>query len=133
MKISISIFNNRIAPVFDVASQTLLVDLKHEGEFESEPMDLPKESAELKVLKLAEQGVQILICGAISKPTLLLAQSQGLKILSFVSGEVDMVLQGFLDNCLYEDKFRMPGCRLRRQHRHRHGGHKHGKDTGWPR
>ena len=111
IKISLSIFDNRIAPVFDVACQALLVDIKSGVACEELLVTMPKDSAEAKVLKLAELGVKTLICGAISKPALLLAQAHDIRVTGFVSGEMRQVLQAFKNGSLHGSEFNMPGCR----------------------
>ncbi len=111
MKIALIIFNDRIAPVFDVACQALLVDVKSGGVCEESLVTMPDDSAEAKVLKLAELGVATLICGAISKPVLLLAQAHNIRVTGFVSGEIRQVLQAFRNGSLHRGEFSMPGCR----------------------
>jgi len=118
-KIALIIFNDRIAPVFDVACQALLVVIKADGVYEESLVSMPRDFAEAKVLKLVELGVTTIICGAISKPMLRLAQSYDIRSVDFIAGEVRQVLQAFLDNCLNMNEFRMPGCR--RQSRCRNG------------
>ncbi|MBN1596281.1 dinitrogenase iron-molybdenum cofactor biosynthesis protein [candidate division FCPU426 bacterium] len=105
-----------------MASQAMLVDIQSGGISEEMPVGMPQGSVELKVIKLAEWGVKTLICGAISKPALLLAQSQGMRVFSFVAGEVGQVLRAFQKNCLNDDAFRMPGCRRRYRCGRGHGG-----------
>ncbi len=122
IKIALSIFDHRIAPVFDVASQVLLVDIKSSGVYEESLAAMPRESADAKVLKLVELEVKTLICGAISKPMLVLAQSHGIQVFDFVAGEAHQVLQAFKDKCLHEDEFKMPGCRRQKRNRKGRGG-----------
>ncbi len=119
MKAAFASWNNRIAPVFDVARRVSLVESKAGvavGEMQEAQLDgLPVN----KVLRLAELGVGTLVCGAISRPLHVLVDSQGIRVIPFVAGELDEVVRAWLGGDLDGDAFAMPGCCRRSQHRFR--------------
>ena len=127
MKVAVPDWQGRVSPVFDVAEQILLVDVDDEDgnrQVESLGSTGPHQRAQ----RLAELGVKVLVCGAISWPLEALLASSGIQVIPLVCGEVEEVVQAFRDGTLEDERFAMPGCcRKRRQvrRRHRRGGPTH--------
>ena len=119
VKAAFAAWNNRIAPVFDVTRQVRVVESqsgKRVGAAQEVELDgLPLARA----LRLAELGVCTLVCGAISRPLRDLVANQGIRVIPFVAGELDEVVQAWLSGGLNGDAFSMPGCCRRGQHRFR--------------
>ncbi|AQQ10009.1 hypothetical protein L21SP3_01831 [Sedimentisphaera cyanobacteriorum] len=123
MKLAITIWAGRIAPVFDAAGKAVIVDVPPEGgELSRTEVILPGTSPFEKVSFLAEIGVESLICGAISRPVQEFALSSGMEVMGFIAGDVEQVLSGWLSNSLTAASFAMPGCRGRRGGRRRRKG-----------
>ena len=118
MKIVISIDNERIAPVFDVARDFICLDTsaKEPGSFRH--LAITPGSSPAVIFNLAEEGAEILVCGAISRPLQLLAEANGIIVYGFKTG---MVVE-IIDKLLGEGPetlacFCMPGCRQQRRRR----------------
>lgn len=110
-KIAFSIWNQRIAPVFDVARQVRIVEAeegKIAGEREAALADDPPAR---KALDLAQLGVRVLVCGAISRPLHLLIGAADIRVVAFVAGEASEVIRAYLEGRLDHDAWAMPGCR----------------------
>ena len=124
MKAAFAAWNNRIAPVFDVTRQVRVVESqsgKRVGAAQEVQLDgLPLN----RVLRLTELGVGTLVCGAISRPLHVLVANQGIRVIPFVAGELDEVVQAWLSGDLNGDAFAMPGCCRRGRNRFR-GMHNH--------
>ena len=124
MKAAFASWNNRIAPVFDVTRRVRVVESqagKPVGAAQEVQLDgLPLTRA----LRLTELGVGTLICGAISRPLRDLVASQGIRVIPFVAGELDEVVQAWLSGDINGDAFSMPGCCRRGRNRFR-GMHNH--------
>ena len=123
MKVALSIWNNRISPVFDTSRHILIVEVvdgeeKSRGEHSIEELFPP-----LRARRIKELGIDLLICGAISNPVACLIDSLGIRLLPWVSGEVEEVLGAFKRGELAQPRYLMPGCRG--------GGRRFGK--GWMR
>ncbi|WP_161944647.1 NifB/NifX family molybdenum-iron cluster-binding protein [Sedimentisphaera salicampi] len=122
MKLAITIWAGRIAPVFDAAGKAVIIDVSPEGsELSRSEVVLPETSPFEKVSFLAEAGVDHLICGAISWPAQEFALSSGIEVLGFIAGDVEQVLSGWLSNSLTAASFAMPGCSGRGGRRRRKG------------
>ncbi len=123
MIIGLPILDNRIAPVFDVARELLLVNIDDGQVIQQELLILPTIARE-KIIKLVDVGAKVLLCGAISNELKRSAMQCDIEVVSFVSGNIQCVLKAWLADNL--NGFAMPGCRnrqgrgsgSRRQHRH---------------
>ena len=115
MKTAFSVWDQRIAPVFDTAPQVQLVE-SDGARIRAEKMHLiPGDAASQKVAWLTEKGVETLVCGAVSRPLQERLAAAGIKIVPFVAGELRQVIQAWFDGSLSGSAFTMPGCCGRRQ------------------
>jgi len=111
MKAAFSTWENRIAPVFDVARQVRLVEAES-GRILGETLETLESEVPLqKAHRLAELGVEALVCGAISRPLQAMVSSYGIRVLAFLAGDLREVIEAWLRNDLLKnDSFTMPGC-----------------------
>ena len=109
MKIALSIWNNRISPVFDVARQVLVLDVV-QGEVVNSHLETLPDIPGQRLATLQHLQVKALVCGAISQPLVVHAQSLGMEVLPFVAGEVDDVVTACVSGVLDNPCFAMPGC-----------------------
>ena len=116
MKIAVPIWNQRVAPVFDVAREVLLVEMPSEGEQNGRRETLTGELPVQKALRLVELGVDILICGAISRPVLAMVAGYGIRVVPHVVGQAREVIQAWSQGRLEGDPYQMPGCCRRGRH-----------------
>ena len=110
MKTAFSTWNNRIAPVFDVARQIFLVESDADlikGKIEE---TIPPDDLVAKAQCLAGFGVNTLVCGAISRPLQGLVVSYGIRVIPFVAGDLRDVIQACLEGRIHDETFAMPGC-----------------------
>jgi predicted Fe-Mo cluster-binding NifX family protein len=110
MKTAFSVWDNRIAPVFDVAQQIHLVETKA-GRIVSEKLEaLADDMPVQKVACLAELGVDILVCGAVSRPLQEMIAAYDIRIIPFVAGDLREVIEAWLAGKREIALFAMPGC-----------------------
>ena len=117
MKVAITEWQGRVAPVFDVAGTVLIIETKT-GKTE-ETATLPAGNPGSKLVFLTEQGIDVLICGAITRRMREYAEELGIRISPFVSGEIAAVWAAWSTGTLDEACYSMPGCR----HCRRRKGH----------
>ncbi len=127
MLIALSAWNGRIAPLFDAAHQLRLLRMES-GRVVAE-WDEPVSglSAAEKAGRLAERGVGLLVCGAISHPARLLVEAYGVRILAFVAGEQSDVVRALTTGRLAGERGAAPGRRAGRQR----GWRAHESDAEW--
>ncbi len=110
MKLALTVWENRISPVFDCAQTLLVVDVDGDMATGNHFEPFRYESPFARATKLNELGVKVLICGAVSDSFANIIETYGIRIMPFVAGAVDEVLDAYLAGGLYDTKFRMPGC-----------------------
>lgn len=113
MKTALTIWGNRISPVFDSANTLLIVEIKDQQicsrRYEPFYPDFPSRLAG----RLADLGIQVLICGAISEMPAKIIESAGVKLIPFITGSTDEVLDMYARGNAFIEPFLMPGCRHR--------------------
>jgi len=124
MKAAFTTWRNRIAPVFDVAGEAVLVEVDSENQVASTMVSLPEGPLETKVKRLSEQDVQVLVCGAMSRVAHELVLAEKIEVFSFVAGDTDCVIEAWLQDRLELTDFAMPGCAHRRRRCRYRGGDK---------
>jgi predicted Fe-Mo cluster-binding NifX family protein len=128
MKTAFADWDRRIAPVFDTAGQIHVVETKS-GEITGEMQEvLLEESPVQKALRLAELGVETLVCGAISRTLSAVISGYDIRIIPFVAGDLREVIQAWLRGGLESDSFSMPGC-CRLGSRQFRGRHSHNQEV----
>jgi len=110
MKVAVTVWKERISPVFD-ASRHLLIAQIEEGRIVERACVIfdPDQPANLaKTLSGAQVGV--LICGAVSQVPAAIMTNGGLTLIPFITGEVDRVLEVYARGDPLAPAFAMPGC-----------------------
>jgi len=118
MKLALAVWNGRISPVFDVSREIEVLDVEN-GQVVSRQMhDIETDNPFAKAARLADLGVETLVCGAVSRPLAAVVASQGIRMIPFVAGETEEVLAAFLAGNLPAPGLTMPGCGGRRARFH---------------
>jgi predicted Fe-Mo cluster-binding NifX family protein len=105
--------------VFDTAARVLFVDVDGSGSLNRFAVDLPNGSLRHRVARLAENGADVLICGAISRLLCEMVEAAGVKVKPFLSGPLDELIQAYVEGDLSDPRFAMPGCGKRRRRKRR--------------
>lgn len=122
MKIALPVFHNRISPVFDTSQRILVLDIENGSECSRDEHPLTETAMGRRVAYLSGLGIQVLLCGAISKPMADMLQAAEIQVIPFIAGEVEQVLEGYKTQKLGDARFQMPGCCRGRQRRLRGRG-----------
>lgn len=110
MRVAVTDWHGRVSPVFDVAEQVRLVDLAGEDDGSQRTESLGSLASHDRARRLAELGVNVLVCGAISWPLEALLAAKGIRVISLVCGDVEEVVKAFRNGTLEDEQFAMPGC-----------------------
>jgi predicted Fe-Mo cluster-binding NifX family protein len=125
MKMALTVWENRISPVFDAARMLLVVEIENteiiSRHYEPFHPELPTRLA----VRLAEMNVAVLICGAISEMPANMLEAKGIKLIPFITGDAGKVIDAYAKDVPFMPSFLMPGCNHKR-HRHTGKGKKHG-------
>jgi predicted Fe-Mo cluster-binding NifX family protein len=109
MKLAIPIWNDRVSSAFDFAHRLLLVDIERGRETGRAEISLLPESISERANRLKTLGVEVLICGAISRSLASQVRASGVKVLPYVVGQVDDILKAYLIGRLTQPQFALPG------------------------
>jgi predicted Fe-Mo cluster-binding NifX family protein len=129
MKIAIPVWNGCVSSAFDFSHSLLLVEFEDGREVKRSEVSSSAQSIPEKANQLKSLGVEVLICGAISRSLASLVSTSGIKVLPYVVGQVDEILEAYLTDRLVQPQFTLPGswpgarrgfrrrCRARRARR----------------
>ena len=110
MRIALAVWNERISPVFDVARQILLLDIQEGKILTRREATLPGVNPWQQAARLEELNPEILICGAISEPLAGLLAAKSIRVVPFIAGAVNEVIDAYLAGSLPNRALAMPGC-----------------------
>jgi predicted Fe-Mo cluster-binding NifX family protein len=106
MKLAMAHWQERISPVFDVADHLLLLEVEGRREIGRRSLRLAGLNPFERVKKLSEIGVDVLLCGAISLTLEKALIGAGIRVVGFLGGELENVIQAFLDGNLDDGRIR---------------------------
>ncbi|SHJ48949.1 NifB/NifX family molybdenum-iron cluster-binding protein [Desulfofundulus thermosubterraneus] len=118
MIVALARWGGRISPLFDVTQEALVVDIGRGGLISRRQVRLDDPGWPSRVEQMVHLGVEVLICGGISNFLYHQLVARGIQVIPWVTGDVEEVLQAYLQGRLNQERYAMPGCR-RWRHRHR--------------
>jgi len=130
MKAALTVWNGRVSPLFDVSREAVILTIENGAVAARRRESIDAPTAALKIDRVMELGVETLICGAISEPLHRELAGRGVKVLGFVAGEIDEIIEAFLTGNMPTPEFSMPGCRGRQTRLRRGWESERGKGCG---
>jgi predicted Fe-Mo cluster-binding NifX family protein len=121
MQVAITVWKKRVSPLFDSARTIVILKIEGGRELERAEASLDMSMPHSRVQRLHQLGVEVLICGAISRPLAVLCDSAGIEVIPWVAGELDRIIEAFITNSLLDPLLTMPGCRRRLRKGRRRG------------
>ncbi|CCO22575.1 NifB/NifX family molybdenum-iron cluster-binding protein [Maridesulfovibrio hydrothermalis] len=101
-------FEDRLASVFDNASELKLFRVEDNKICPAGYLSLPSKDPKDRTSAIITCGATFLICGAICGCTRNDLEQSGIKVIPWIRGMVDEILEAYMQNCL--ENFMMPGC-----------------------
>jgi predicted Fe-Mo cluster-binding NifX family protein len=133
MRLALATWKGRVSPVLDASRQVLLLEVNDGKVVSRQEHEIGSEEPFARAARLAELGVEALICGAVSRPLAEMIAARGVRLVPFVAGEAEQVVAAYLAGNLPSPGLAMPGCcgrRMRFHHGRGRRGCRHGSD-GW--
>jgi predicted Fe-Mo cluster-binding NifX family protein len=121
MKLAIPVWQSRISPVFDTAENLMVLEVEDGQEISRMEYPLSDLTPFRRAKQLAELHVDVLLCGAISRPLRDLMNKSGIKVIPWISGELQEIIPRYLDGQPLDGEFLMPGCTRRNRRGCRRG------------
>jgi predicted Fe-Mo cluster-binding NifX family protein len=116
MKIAIPQWERRISPMLDVAGSVLVAGVTDGRVTSRSEVGVTQSDAQELVKMLRQLGVDVVICGAVSRELEMGLHAAGIELSAHICGPVEEVLTAYIENRLEGNAFRMPGCCGRRRH-----------------
>lgn len=110
MKVALTFWENRISPVFDASHTLLIAEIEDSNTVSREYITFNPEQVSYLIEIFGQLGITALICGAISEMPASIIETNGIELISFVSGNVDEVLNAYSKDYSIDLAFMMPGC-----------------------
>lgn len=132
MRLAVTVWNQRIAPVFDSAGTAMVLDVRDGVCRDRVAVTLSGMNLRDRVRILHDHDIDELVCGAMSCEAEVLIRDEGIAVHPFVAGDVDRVVQALLQNELDREEFSMPGCSCARRRRGARRGRCRGASAGNP-
>lgn len=129
MKVAIPVWQSRVSPVFDAAQWLYVFEIRDGKEVSRTQQPIWGLSASGRVNRLNELGVNVLLCGAISRPLADMIATADIKVVPWLAGDINEVLGWYMAGSPMDSRFLMPGCG-RRGHRFRGRGRR-GLSRNW--
>ncbi len=112
MKIAITIWGNRISPVFDAARTLLVAQIENRMILKKSYTHFDPDSPRDLIRILKKMEATTLICGAISTEPADFIVENNIKLISFVTGNSLDFLGSFATRQAIEKGHMMPGCSI---------------------
>lgn len=109
MKLAITVWDERISPVYDSAHTLLIAQLRNRkiSNISYQSFD---PASEWSGDELELMGIDVLICGAISSSHAAMIEAKNIELLPFITGNVSRVLESYASGSQLVPEFLMPGC-----------------------
>ena len=108
-KVAIPIWENRVSPVMDTASQLMLLEFDQSDSFSRQVLEIPALHMIHKIEFIRSTEINLLICGAISQAMFRMIAALGIEIIPFIRGNIDEVIKAYIHGQLHNDSFFLPG------------------------
>jgi predicted Fe-Mo cluster-binding NifX family protein len=109
--VAIPVFQERVSPLLDVADRFVIYEIAEGGILLKSTVQLDAHCERLRIKKLGEIGVSVIIGGAVSGYTDRCVSEQGIRLVSWVSGAVDEIIELYLRDELPEGRIGRRRCR----------------------
>lgn len=130
MRIGIPHWNGRVSPVLDSAESLLVLEVAEDGSCVRSESRVEGGSIPSRASNLAGLGLDVLVCGAVSRELAEMLEASGLSLIPWVAGDIEDVIAASLGGGIDAPRFSMPGCCGRGFGRGRGGGRAQGRGTG---
>jgi predicted Fe-Mo cluster-binding NifX family protein len=114
MKLAIPVWEGRVSPVFDTASTLWVLQVEGKKETSRYETHLKEQDLSRRCVRIRGLGIDLLICGAISRHFQRMLTAEKIEVIPWISGSAEEVVEAFLNDALFHSRFLMPGCHHKR-------------------
>lgn len=111
MCIAIAAYQDRIVSLFESSEKFVIIyspsyDIKH-----AKSINVSNNAFTELIQLLKTNKIEILICGAIRGCVRQQIEAHNIKVIPWITGDIQNVVQAFLSDNLFSSSFLMPGCK----------------------
>jgi len=109
MKVAVTVWEDTVSTVCDFSSHLLVFDVM--GDEVKNRSFMPFETRILpeRVNQLGALGVEVLLCGAISRPLERMIRASGVTVIPCLRGSIEDIIMAYLNGGLSDARFILPG------------------------
>lgn len=111
MKIAVPIWEDKVSPVLDTAGKLLVLDTLGRKHVSRTEFLLSEQEISKRCFRIQKLGIDVLICGAVSRAFAEILSAAGIQIIPGISGEVEEIVTAYIKGTLNQAKYLMPGCK----------------------
>ena len=119
MRIAVPIWGNKVSPLLDTASKLLILESPGRGKTSRMEAYLGEQEISRRCIRIRKLGVDVLICGAVTRTFSDLLKASGIDIIQGISGKIEEILEAYFNGALIQTKFLMPGYKNGRKDQQR--------------
>ena len=109
MRIAVPIWEDKVSPLLDTASKLLIIESETQKEVSRFEAFLLEQDIPQRCHFIQGLNINVLICGAVSRQLSGMLTASEIKVISGISGQVEKVLEAYLQGTLLNAGFFMPG------------------------
>ncbi len=98
--IALPVFGDRISPLLDEARKFVVLTVEDDAIIERTVVKINEHSAFIRIERLKEMGVTVIICGAISDALARFIVERELYLYSWLSGTIDEVVEQYMHDSM---------------------------------
>lgn len=109
MKVAVTVWEDTVSTVCDFSSRLLVFDVmgnevKNRSLISFQTGIMPERMNQFEAF-----GIEVLLCGAISRPLERMIRASGVKVIPCLRGSIEEVLRAYLEGGLSDARFTLPG------------------------
>ena len=106
--LAVPVFQERVSPLLDVSRNFALYEIQNGDIKQKIHINIHEDSESLRIEKLKELGVSVIISGAVSCFVSDIIRGKGMKLISWTNGPVDSIVKSYIagniNECIVEKK-----------------------------
>ena len=109
MIIAAASFNENMSVALDFADTLTVFNIRENKIPDKKTVQLKSQMPTARALEIKNLNIDLLICGCISRRSFEILSQSGIEIISHITGNVDDVINAYLNGKLNNQEFFMPG------------------------
>ncbi len=114
MKICLATYKDRLASLFENATQLQMYIYENKSVSSAGEISFPEKGSSARISAMIACGVDILICGALCKNTKQILSNHNIEVLDWRRGNIKEVLDAWIYNRTHQ--LLMPGCQKQKNY-----------------